>query len=68
MNSVHVGLKADPDGKCRPCLNAYTTVVIANNPITSIRHHAPRVGIHFPIPNERIAEYTENQINARPTR
>src|ERR1700704_4693696 len=33
-------------------------------PSSSIRPQAPRVGIHFPTPNDRIAAQTANQMNA----
>ena len=35
---------------------------IVKPPSSSMRHHAPSVGIHLPIPNERIADQTLNQM------
>ena len=40
--------------------------MIEKNPSTIIRPHAPRVGIHLPTPNDRMAAQTENQMKIRP--
>src|ERR671937_407927 len=38
------------------------TTLNVKKPRSSIRPHAPTVGIHFPTPNERIAAQTANQM------
>src|SRR3954467_477908 len=38
--------------------------VSVNPPSSAIRTHAPIVGIHLPIPKERIADQTANQMKA----
>src|SRR4051794_4014529 len=37
--------------------------VATKPPSTTMRTHAPIVGIHLPIPNDRIAAHTANQMN-----
>src|SRR3954454_4633261 len=39
------------------------TTLSVKNPRSPIRAQAPRVGIHLPIPNDRIAAQTPNQMN-----
>src|SRR3954447_19643382 len=40
------------------------TTLSEKNPSRAIRAQAPRVGIHLPTPNDRIAAHTPNQMNA----
>src|SRR6478609_2777467 len=41
-------------------------ITVSVKPASTItRTHAPMVGIHFPIENDRIAAHTANQMNAR---
>src|SRR3954454_6998443 len=42
--------------------------VRVNPPSRAIRPHAPIVGIHLPMPKERIAAHTANQMNASANR
>jgi hypothetical protein len=52
----------------QPFWNAYTTTLNEKNPSSAMRAHAPSVGIHLPMPNDRIAAHTPNQMNARAKR
>src|SRR3954454_10470082 len=42
--------------------------VRVNPPSSAIRPHAPIVGIHLPMPKDRIAAHTANQMNASENR
>src|SRR3954451_22740580 len=44
------------------------TTVSEKKPSTTIRTNAPTVGIHLPMPKERIAAHTANQMNASANR
>src|SRR3954449_1310339 len=68
MKIVYVGLKSPPLTPCTPLEMAYRTTVSVKPPSTPIRTQAPIVGIHLPMPNDRMAAHTANQMNASENR
>src|SRR3954453_9085103 len=64
MKTAHVGLKSPPLTPWTPWSIAYRITVKTKTPSTTMRTHAPIVGIHLPMPKERIAAHTANQMKA----
>ena len=68
MKIPHVGLKSPVETPCTPWSSAYRTTVSVKPPSTAIRTKAPIVGIHLPMPKDRIAAHTANQMKASENR